>query len=186
MKTPLIVNHLLAIAIITIVMAVIYLTAQQIYRTNLDDPQVQLVQDTEMKLNQGVPLTSILPLDTVQINESLRPFIVLYDNNGMPIQSTGFLDKYMPRVPKGVLEFTKAHDEYRVTWQPRKGVRMAMVIRYTNYPPVAFIAAGRSMQEVENRSLRMGSLVFKAWVICLLLVIISAITLSHLSIKKQI
>jgi hypothetical protein len=36
------------------------------------------------------------------------------------IQSTGFLDGQLPRIPKGVFDFTAKHKEDVLTWQPRR------------------------------------------------------------------
>ena len=39
------IQHLSAIAIITIIMGLIYASVQQTYRSNADDPQIQIAHD---------------------------------------------------------------------------------------------------------------------------------------------
>src|SRR5215213_1032525 len=181
MKSTALLSHLLAMSIITIIMLPIYISMQQIYRTGLDDPQVQLVQDVGSGIKKGLAFENLVPRDTVNIDHSLRPFLVAYNGEGQPLNSTGYLDGKMAKLPFGVLDYTRKNHDHRVTWEPRKGVRMAMVIEYINTSAIAFIAAGRSMAEVESRSLSMTSLLFKAWLLSISLVIIFAIMQMYFS-----
>src|SRR5580765_3016300 len=115
------------IAIITVIFGVIYATVQQSYRTGANDPQIQIALDINAKLHQGKSVESFLT-DTIDIAKSLLTFVVLCDNNGKPIRSSGYLDGKMIQLPSGVFDFTKSHGEHQVTWQPLDGVRIAMVL----------------------------------------------------------
>jgi hypothetical protein len=66
-------------------------------------------------------------------------------------------------LPSGVLEFARTHGGHRLSWQPRRGVRQALVIA-----PVAgkgFVVAGRSLRETEARKQQVLQLVGIAWAI---------------------
>ena len=162
-------------ALVTVIMLLIYATIQQSYRTGLNDPQIQIARDISLQIEQGKSIESTLNNDPFDITKSLSPFIVLYDAQGKPLRSNAFLDGKMPQVPVGVFNEVKENGEYDVSWQPRKGVRMAMVIVKTNAGPVQFVAAGRSMVEVEQRINNMRTMIFIAWIICLAIIAIAAV-----------
>jgi len=72
-----------------------------------------------------------------------------------------------PETPAGVFDFAKTNGEHIVTWQPQTGVRMAMVILHSNSFPVSFIAAGRSLQEVEIREHNLVTMILIGWIMCM-------------------
>ena len=77
-------------------------------------------------------------------------------------------------MPNGVFDFTKANKEDRITWQPQNGVRMAMVLLYSNTGSIGFIAVGRSLQEVEVREHNLVTTIFIGWIICIGLILLYA------------
>src|SRR5450432_2619430 len=119
------------IGIITIIFGVLYATVQQNYRSSADDPQIQMACEINLKLHEGKAINSFFA-DSISIAQSLSPFVVLYDANGKPLRSSGYLNGKMPELPRGVFDFAKANGEHNVTWQPQSGVRMAMVIVTSN------------------------------------------------------
>ena len=64
--------------------------------------------------------------------------------------STGVLDGKAPIIPTGVSDYAKANQEDVLTWQPRAGVRMALVVEHTTNEKAAFVAVGWSLEEVEK------------------------------------
>jgi hypothetical protein len=63
----------------------------------------------------------------------------------------------------GVFDYTRAHGQDRITWQPRSGVRSAAIVaRYGGAHP-GFVLAGRSLREVEAREDRLTLMVGIAW-----------------------
>ena len=176
--------YLVLTALITVVMILIYAAVQQTYRTGLNDPQIQMATDISLKINQGRSIESYFAEDPTDITKSLSPFIVFYDAQGRPIRSNAFLDGKMPQVPPGVFETFTNDVEHRISWQPRRGVRMAMVIIKTNASPVQFVAAGRSMIEVEERIHQMSVMVFFAWMICVGIIVFSAVYSYFMRAKK--
>ena len=167
-------NYSLFIAAITILLAVVYATVQQSYRTGANDPQIQLTEDISNKIRQGQPIENIFRADTIDIAQSLSPFAVLYDASGSPTKSTGYLNGKMAQLPAGVFEVAKQNGQDRVTWQPRRDVRVAMVVYYINSAPAQFVAAGRSLREVEDREYNLRKMIFMGWIICMGLVMLNA------------
>lgn len=173
MKRSSLINYFLLVTILSIVMLLIYATVQQSYRTAADDPQIQMAQDASAKIEQGKPADNIFQTDTIDIAHSLSPFIVLYDAAGTPLESTGYLNGKMPKLPPGVFDFAKKNGGHNVTWQPQNDVRMAMVLIHVNSSPVQFVAAGRSLTEVEIRESGLRKMVFLGWIICIAVVLLS-------------
>jgi len=135
-----------------------YLTGQQIGRNNANDPQVQIAEDAAIALAQGAEIDSVLPVSQVDAGRSLAPFVIVYDDAGMVLASTGLLHGEIPTLPDGVLDYTRQHEENRITWQPESSVRIAAVIvRYEGDSP-GFVLAGRSLREVESRDTQMLTL----------------------------
>lgn len=159
-----ILEHLSAMAIITIIMGLIYGSVQQTYRSNANDPQVQIAHDLRDHVQKGKALAFD---DTIDLEKSLSVFREAYDENGLPLQSTGFLNGKMPQLPKGVFEYAKANGEHWVTWQPQSNVRMAMGIVHIANGPFAYLAVGRSLKEVEERVSQLTDMVFVAWILCI-------------------
>ena len=90
----------------------------------------------------------------------------------------------MIELPAGVFDFAKTQGEHEITWQPRSGVRMAMVIVSSNVSPVGFVAAGRSLQEVEVREHNLITMVFLGWLVCIGLVLFHAALQFHRTRQK--
>ena len=174
MKKVSFLNYFLVMAIISIIYGVIYVSVQQSYRTGANDPQIQIAHDMATKLQQAKPVDNFFS-DTIDITKSLSAIAVLYDKNGNPIRSSGFLNGKMPIMPEGVFKYAKAHGEYSVTWQPQSNVRMAMVIVSSNASPIGFVASGRSLSEVEVREANLVTIVFLGWVICIGIVLLYAL-----------
>ncbi|MEP6947744.1 MAG: hypothetical protein ABI863_00655 [Ginsengibacter sp.] len=167
-------DYLLVMAIITVIFGVVYATVQQNYRTAANDPQIQIARDINARIHKGRPVESFFA-DTIDIGQSLSTFVTLYQADQKPVRSSGYLDGKMPELPAGVLGFAKAEGEHEVTWQPRNGVRIAVVIIHSNSSPVGFVVAGRSLQEVEIREQDLVTMVFIGWIICIGLVLFHAV-----------
>ena len=80
-----------------------------------------------------------------------------------------------PQLPKGVFDFTRENQEDVLTWQPRKAVRIAMVIEFIQSSNIGFIAAGRSLQEVEKRESNLTLMVVIGWMVCTGIIILNGI-----------
>lgn len=145
----------------TMVCGLVYLVAQQSLRTEANDPQIQMAEDTAAGLQGFVVAPGLVPSDSVDISTSLAPYVVIYNSSGTPVAGNGFLQGTLPNLPAGVFAYVQAHGEDQFTWQPRPSVRQAVVITSFNsvktpnfpdsYPNSGFVMAGRSLREVEIR-----------------------------------
>ncbi|HYM95414.1 MAG TPA: hypothetical protein VET23_14850 [Chitinophagaceae bacterium] len=167
MKGKKFLTHFAAASIITFLSGLIYVSVQQSYRSGANDPQLRMARDISSAISNNRSSDHLFPKDTVEISESLAEFVILYNSDGNPIQSTGLLNGNMPRLPKGVFDFTRKKKEDVFTWQPRSGIRMAMVIESVQSSRVAFAAAGRSLLEVEKRENNLVKMVLIGWLACL-------------------
>ena len=152
-------------AVIVIFTFAIYGTVQQNYRQNANDPQIQIAEEVVKALTQGAPVGSNVPEKcTTDISKSLSPFVQIYDSNNKLVGSTIILDGNDPVFPSSVLDKAKNNDkQIRITWQPKKGVRLAAVVqRYKNDKDGSsgVVIAGKSIREIEARS--MDTLVMSA------------------------
>ncbi len=166
------VTYLSTLAIVTIVIALVYVSVQQNYRMTANDPQVQIVRDAADRLQHNQPVTSFTS-DTVDLSKSMAVFTAYYDAHQQPVTSTGYLDGAIPKLPEGVLNYARKHGEDWITWQPRKDVRIAAIVKYVSSPSVSYVVAGRSLQEVEIREGNLSRMIIIAWILCFVIILIN-------------
>jgi hypothetical protein len=171
-KTSLIIAHFVAAIITIAIFLTIYVTVQQSFRSTANDPQIQIARDLANDLGKGKTIDAILSKDTIDLTQSLAVFTEVFDNNGKPLQSTGFINGAFPQPPSGVIDFTNANNEDILTWQPQSNVRMAMVFEKVSSPVGGFVAVGRSLNETEVRESNLLKMVGIAWVLCMLILIV--------------
>ncbi|MGI8950905.1 MAG: hypothetical protein ACR2FN_04890 [Chitinophagaceae bacterium] len=189
MKLLIIVSHFVSAIIITVIMGLIYISVQQNYRTSVNDPQIQIARDISNRLQQNRSIQNLLPADSIDLSQSLGLFIELFNAQGEPIQSTGLLNEKMPQPPAGVLAYTKTHGEDWITWQPQTDVRIATIVKSVNSKTVAYVLAGRSLNEVEVRENNLMWIVFICWIVCLSFILIHFIVQSYFNnriVKRSI
>ncbi|HEY4874234.1 MAG TPA: hypothetical protein VIH86_01555 [Puia sp.] len=174
MKNSIIINHLSAAIITTILCLLIYASVQQGYRTAANDPQIQLASEIKNHLEQSRSIENIFPCDSIDLLKTLSIFAVLYDNQCHVIESSASLNNENPILPKGVFDVVKINGEDIVTWQPKKNVRMAMVVMKVNSAQVNYVAVGRSLSETEVRESDLLFMVFIGWIICMSFISINA------------
>ena len=172
MKATIITSHLTAAAICTVMIGLIYAGIQQNYRMTANDPQTQIADDVSAYLMKGKSVDRFFKDDTIELSESLYPFVALYDKDGNVIRSTAVLNNTLLQMPKGVFSFAAINGENRVTWQPGPGVRMATVIKHISSPYATYVVAGRSLNEIEIRESNLIKMSVIGWVLCMALLII--------------
>jgi len=151
--------------VVTASCALAYISVQQVLRSGLNDPQIQMAGDSAYALNNGAAIEAVVPVEKVEMSRSLAPFIVIYDNQGKPVASSGLLNGQMPDYPKGALDVSRQSGENRVSWQPNPTVRVAsVVVPYNN----GFVMAGRNMREVEQREQNAGRLAGVVWILTMI------------------
>jgi hypothetical protein len=162
-------THSIATAVITVVMITIYVCVQQGYRSSANDPQLQMARDLSSALSKGNKKS--LPADSIDLTQSLAVFETVFDGNGNPLHSTGFLNGELPKPPAGVFKVAGEY-ENAVTWQPQNNVRIALVVAKIAPPGNGFVGVGRSLKEIEIRESNLVKTISIAWCACLFLLTI--------------
>jgi hypothetical protein len=165
-------HYLSAIVIITTIILLVYASVQQNFRSNANDPQIQIAHDLKTYLENGKPANALFS-DTIDLARSLAVFKSTYDHNGKPIQSTGYLNGKLPQLPSGVFNYVRNNGEDWVTWQPEPNVRLAMGILKVSSFPISYIAVGRSLKEVEERTSRLINMAVISWILCVGVILIN-------------
>ncbi len=137
-----------------------YVISQQVLRSSANDPQIQLAEDGAQRVSAGESPASVVSDRKINMESSLAPFVIIYDEGGNPVASSGLLHGFIPTPPKGVFEYVRANRQDTITWQPMKGVRIASVITRSSN---GFVIAGRSMREIESRELMVFKLAVVGW-----------------------
>jgi hypothetical protein len=139
------------VVVVTALCGLVYVTVQQAFRHIANDPQIQMAEDAVQFLNNGVSAESVLPANQIDVALSGSPFIIIFDNAGSPLASSGLLHGKIPAILPGVFDFVRKNGEDRITWQPEPGVRLAtVVINYSGDQP-GFVLVARSLVETEKR-----------------------------------
>ena len=154
-------------AVTTVLCMLVYLCTQQSLRQGVNDPQIQLAEDTAQALTAGAAPQSVIPPGSVDLGHSLSPFVSIYDASGKSVASSGQLDGAPPMPPHGLFALTQREGEHRVTWMPRRSVRIAVVLVATGGPNGAIVMAGRSMREVETRERQLLFFCGAGWIAAL-------------------
>lgn len=140
----------MAIAIVCVT-GLAYLAVQQDLRISANDPQIQLSEDIAAQLETGADPQTYGSSQTTDIKKSLDSFIMIIDDHGTVLTSSAMLNNKIPKFPSGVLNYTRDNGQDRLTWQPQKGVRQAVVVTSYKGDNPGFVVIGRSLREVEKR-----------------------------------
>lgn len=172
----------LPLAVVTIALCgLIYVSVQQNYRMSANDPQIQIAEDISEELSSGQNPQFFIPARKIDLSKSLSTFIIVYDANGKIIGGSAKLDGKDPEIPNGVFQVTKDKKETRFTWQPKEGVREALVVKYFEGKNKGFVAIGRSLREVEVREDNLTTMIF----IGLLITLFSSFASLYIFQKKK-
>lgn len=137
---------LTSVGILITIFATIYSVAQQVQRSDANNPQIQIAEDTAAALSRG-QVNQILPGGAVDMAKSLAPFTIIYDKKGEVFLSTGYLNGKVPKASLDMLEASKGKTYSAVTWEPQDTVRIAAVtVAAKDY----YVLSGRSLTEVEK------------------------------------
>jgi hypothetical protein len=163
-------------ALATALCLLVYVVAQQIWRHAANDPQIQMARDGAAALSGGQSVDAVVPHALVDMQQSLSPFVIVFDPGGRVVAASGRLHGKVPTPPSGVLDQAREHGEQRVTWQPEPGVRIASVVVPYAGGGNGSVLAGRSMEESEARTRQFQGLIGMAWLATLggLLVVVAA------------
>ncbi|MBI4049925.1 MAG: hypothetical protein HY398_00575 [Candidatus Doudnabacteria bacterium] len=160
-----------ATAIVTIIFVTLYASIQKIYRASANDPQIELTENVANALLAGANPEAVVTNQVVPIDKSLSVFVSIFDESLNPVISNANLEGEPPILPRGVFDQARAYDENRVTWEPRPGVRAAIVVRhFANDRVAGFVLAGRNLREIETREQALTLMVFIAWLVSLAII----------------
>ena len=144
--------------VLTITLAAVYLTVQQLDRQGADEQPERLA--TQLAILHDLPEPEAQDLVDLAGSEAL--FYVVYDTTGSPLSGTGYLDGALAEVPRGVVSLAADNRRNAVTWQPRNGLRFATV-EIAQGDRV--VMAGQSLAPSEARTASIGGMLLLAWVI---------------------
>lgn len=147
--------------IITMLAGLTFFVSKQTMRQMAFDPQIQVAEDLANQLRDG--RSGQASLNKVEITRSLAQFTIMLDKSGKLTSSTALLDGQAPIISPEILNGARDTGESRVTWQPKKGQRFAVVVRYYAGQGEGYVIIGRSLREVENRINDLGNLVLMSW-----------------------
>jgi hypothetical protein len=152
----------LAVAV-SMLSVVVYGVAQQTYRQGANDPQIQMAEDAARAVAAGASPGQVVGSATVDPSVSLAPFLIVTDASGNAVASGARIGGSSPVPPKGVLDAAASSGENRVTWQPRRDVRIASVEVPVDGGRSGFVVAGRSLRVVEEREDALTPMVGAGW-----------------------
>lgn len=157
----------LALFGITVSAGMAYTAVQQSLRLSANDPQVQLAEDVAGALDAGTRPRDLVQNYKIDPSVSLSSFVVIYDKQRKVLASSGTLAGKDPAPHPGVFDYVDSYGEDRVTWMPKPGVRIAMVM--TTYKN-GYVLAGRSLRDVDYNVSVVTRLLALLWLFCAALV----------------
>jgi hypothetical protein len=171
-------NAFVLAGISTVLALFLYAIPQQVLRQDANDPQLQLAADLAARLEQGIAPAEAVPAGQVDMGRSLAPFVIVYDDQGVPVASQAQLNGKSPAPPLGVFDYVRQHGEERLSWQPvlgrGHGVRIAAVVervQRVGNGGAGFVLAGRSLAQVEAREGQVVKMAGLAWIAMLGLIL---------------
>ena len=169
---------------VTICLIAVFAGAQHVYRSDANDPQYQMAEDAAHRLDAGAEPADVIPAGPrVDLGASLAPFIAVYDSQGTPQASNSVLDGVNgPTPPQSVLDQAVSRNPDVITWQPRDGVRMAIVA----FPwKGGTVVAGRSLTLIEQRTSDLLTLLILGGVAALAIVLAASFAGARLLVTAE-
>jgi hypothetical protein len=157
-------RYWIPLAVVTTgLVGLVYLAVQQDLRMGANDVPAQIAQDTAASIAKGSEPWTVTGREDVEISTSLAAWSLVFDDTGKVVAGTPVLDGKQAVPPAGVFSVTKASGQDRVTWQPRAGVRQAVVaVRVAGGKGV--VMAGHSLTETEAHVDHLTQIAGAAWV----------------------
>jgi hypothetical protein len=159
---------------------------QGLLRRGANEPQAQMGAFYASRIEAGVKPGDAIPHNNVDIENSLEPFAIFYDDDGAPVIATGHLNQAIPTPPTGVFNYVRSHANDYITWQPQPNVRIATVIQRVSGPNPGFLLTGRSLRLVEEQENILRNMVFGGWFLVVFLLIAGAVLLNRIQLNQAI
>jgi hypothetical protein len=157
-------RYWIPLAVVTTgLVGLVYLAVQQDLRMGANDVPAQIAQDTAASIAKGSEPWTVTGRDDVDIASSLSVWSLVFDDTGKVVAGTPALDGKQAVPPTGIFTVAKQSGEDRVTWQPRPGVRQAVVaVRIAGGKGV--VMAGHSLRETEAHVDQLTQIAGAAWI----------------------
>ena len=168
---------------LTLMCGIIYIVVQQNYRLTANDPQTSMANDAANDIDNGMDPITLVTNPPLDLSNSLSPYLIIYNGNKEPVASGTLLNGKIPELPSGVLDYVKKNGEDVISWQPRPGIRQALVIKKTK-GNLFYVAAGRSLQKTEERISVLGKQIMFGW-ICSVIIIFFVIWIIKILPKQE-
>jgi hypothetical protein len=124
-----------------------------------------MVEDAVRRLDAGASPVSVVPAESIDMSESLRPYVMVFDKSSRLVASSVTFHGGPPPFPPSVFDQAGGSaGQDRITWQPEVGVRSAVVVQAWRD---GYVVAGRSLRLVEERVDRLLLLTGSIWVLTL-------------------
>lgn len=184
LRSPLAFHTLALAAILTVIGGAASFTISQMLRSGANQPQIDMVNYYVGEIASGEEPADVIPPGYVDLERSLQPVVIFYDDHGKAGPGTGYLDQQLPKPPAGVFDFVRANGTEKITWQPRPGVRLASVVQRVNGKHPGFVLAARSLRLVEEQKTTLWRMALGVWLITMLLLIGGASLLNRAQLNK--
>jgi hypothetical protein len=171
--------------ILTLLGGAAALTIQQMLRRGADQPQIEMVDWYASEIESGEKPSEAIPTGYVDLERSLQPFNIFYDDRGKPEEGTGYLNQLVPTPPSGVFEYVRSHGSEKFTWQPSRDVRIAAVIRRVTGAHPGFMLSGRSLRLVEEEESLLRRMAILGWVAVVLILVMGTAFLQRAQAKRH-
>jgi hypothetical protein len=186
LKRPIFFHAFALAAILTMLGAGAALTMQQMLRRGANQPQAEMADFYSSEILSGMSPQDAIPRASVDLERNLQPFVIFYDERGQPVRSTGYLDQSVPVPPRGVFDYARSYGSDTITWQPRRGVRIAAVARHVAGIHPGYVLAGRSLRLTEEYEGLLRRMVFGGWFAVMLLITTGAVLLNRAQHSKSL
>jgi hypothetical protein len=165
--------------ILTLWGAAAALTFQHMLRRGANQPQTQMADLYASEIASGVKPEEAIPRNHVDLERSLEPFVIFYNDQGVPTTANGYLNQAIPSPPRGVFDYLRTHHTDTISWQPQPNVRIAAVMQRISGLNPGFLLTGRSLRVVEEQESLFWRMVFIGWFILVFLLIAGAALLGR-------
>lgn len=186
-KLSSVVLHWLPLASVIVMLGFVgYGLSQFVVRSSVDETPAQIAVNISDAIKAGTPVAELIPANAQSdLATEFAPFVILYDGTGTPISSTAILEKSIPIISKNTLEKSKKTGESRITWEPKKDVRLAIVIKPFPGEESGYILSGKSLHEADIRIKSLCNIATTGTIATLILSLFFAFAIFMIEKKKH-
>ncbi|MBP6858294.1 MAG: hypothetical protein KBC33_00465 [Candidatus Pacebacteria bacterium] len=140
-----------SILVSTVIMGTGFVVSQHMIRTATDDSLVGVAQHVVDALVQSGSYDIPTEYHNLEIDMSINPFVIVFDSSNEIRFTTGYIDRRTPVPPLTVFDRVRDGREYRFSWEPAPGVRIAAIAVRFDGESSGFVLVGKSLTETEER-----------------------------------